>query len=114
MVRDDKDHKRCAPVLELRRERRVVPAPVLVELDHLLGRELGRAAFPALLDTIVAGEFDIEDLVMSDYERAAELMRIYADLRSASSTPRCWRWWSGWESRSWPLSTTATSMARQL
>jgi predicted nucleic acid-binding protein len=81
MVRDDKDHKRCAPVLELRRERRVVPAPVLVELDHLLGRELGRAAFPALLDTIVAGEFDIEDLVMSDYERAAELMRIYADLK---------------------------------
>jgi predicted nucleic acid-binding protein len=81
MVRDDKDHERCAPVLELRRERRLVPAPVLVELDHLLGRELGDAAFPALLDSIVAGEFDIEDLVTSDYERAAELMRTYADLK---------------------------------
>ena len=58
-----------------------MPAPVLVEFDHLFARDLGNAAFPALLDSIAAGEFDIEDLVMSDYERAAELMRTYADLK---------------------------------
>lgn len=80
MVADDADHERCVPLLQPQPERRVVPAPVLVELDHLLGRELGADAFPSLLDTIRAGELDVEDLTASDYERAAELMRTYADL----------------------------------
>lgn len=80
MVADDADHERCVPLLQPQPERRVVPAPVLVELDHLLGRELGANAFPSLLDTIRAGELDIEDLTASDYERAADLMRTYADL----------------------------------
>lgn len=80
MVADDADHERCAPLLQPRPERRVVPAPVLVELDHLLTRELGPDAFPKLLDTIKAGELDVEDLTPSDYDRTAELMRTYADL----------------------------------
>ncbi len=80
MVADDADHERCAPLLQSGPERRVVAAPVLVELDHLLSRELGADAFPALLDTIKAGELDVEDLTSSDYERIADLMRIYADL----------------------------------
>ncbi|MEX0971863.1 MAG: PIN domain-containing protein [Solirubrobacterales bacterium] len=80
MVTDDADHERCAPLLQPRPERRVIPAPVLVELDHLLSRELGADAFPKLLDTIKAGELDVKDLTASDYERASELMRTYADL----------------------------------
>jgi predicted nucleic acid-binding protein len=80
MVADDADHERCASLLQSNPERRIVPAPVLVELDHLLNRELGAAAFPALLDTIKAGELDVEDLTSADYERAAELMRTYSDL----------------------------------
>jgi hypothetical protein len=66
MVSDDADHKRCAPLLQPRPERRVLPAPVLVELDYMLTRELGADAFPKLLDTIEAGELDIEDLTASD------------------------------------------------
>jgi uncharacterized protein len=80
MVADDADHERCAPLFQPRPDRRVLPAPVLVELDHLLGRELGADAFPALLDTIKAGELDVEDLTASDYERVGELMQTYADL----------------------------------
>jgi predicted nucleic acid-binding protein len=80
MVADDADHESCSPLLQSRPERRVVPTPILVELDHLLSRELGADAFPALLDTIKAGELDVEDLTSADYERAAELMRTYADL----------------------------------
>lgn len=80
MVADDADHERCAPLLQPRPERRVVPAPVLVELDYMLTRELGADAFPKLLDTIKAGELGVEDLTADDYERAAELMRTYADL----------------------------------
>ena len=80
MVADDADHERCAPLLRPGSERRVLAAPVLVELDHMLGRELGSDAFPALLGTIKAGELDVEDLTASDYERVTELMRTYADL----------------------------------
>ena len=46
----------------------------------MLGRELGAEAFPALLDAIKAGELALEDLTPADYDRAAELMRTYADL----------------------------------
>jgi predicted nucleic acid-binding protein len=80
MVSDDADHERCAPLLKPGSERRVLPAPVLVELDYMLERELGSAAFPALLDTTRAGELDVEDLIEPDYERVADLMRTYADL----------------------------------
>jgi len=80
MVSDDAGYERCAPLLKAGSERRVLPAPVLVELDYTLERELGSEAFPALLDTIRAGELDVEDLIESDYERTAELMRTYADL----------------------------------
>jgi predicted nucleic acid-binding protein len=80
MVADDADHERCEPLLQSFGQRRVVPAPVLVELDHMLGRELGADAFPALLDAIKAGELDVEDLTAADYERTTELMRTYADL----------------------------------
>lgn len=80
MVSDDADHERCTPLLKAGSERRVIPAPVLVELDYMLERELGSEAFPALLNTIQAGELDVEDLIATDYERAADLMRTYADL----------------------------------
>jgi uncharacterized protein len=80
MVADDADHERCASLVRSSSERRLVPAPVLVELDHLLSRELGATAFPALLDAIKARELDVEDLTASDYERVGELMRTYADL----------------------------------
>lgn len=80
MVADDADHERCAPLLHPSPERRIVPAPVLVELDHLLSRELGADSFPKLLDTIKVGELAVEDLTASDYERVAALMRTYADL----------------------------------
>lgn len=80
MVADDADHERCAPLLQPRPERRVVPAPVLTELDYMLARELGAEAFPKVLDAIKAGELAVEDLTTSDYDRAAELMRTYTDL----------------------------------
>jgi predicted nucleic acid-binding protein len=80
MVADDADHERCAPLLQPRPERRVVPAPVLTELDYMLARELGAEAFPKVLDAIKADELAVEDLTESDYDRAAELMRTYTDL----------------------------------
>jgi predicted nucleic acid-binding protein len=77
----DQHHEICAQLFQLPRERRVVAAPVLVELDHLLARQVGPAAFPALLKAVHHGELDIIDLGESDYVRVRELMRTYADLR---------------------------------
>jgi predicted nucleic acid-binding protein len=63
------------------REPRVVPAPVLVELDYMASRALGCEAFPVILDQIHTGAFEVEGLTESDYARIAELLRTYADLR---------------------------------
>lgn len=81
MDADDQQHQRCAALFESRTERRVVPAPVLVELDYLLTRELGAAQFAAVLDTIARGELEVEHLTPADHARAAALMRTYEDLR---------------------------------
>jgi hypothetical protein len=77
----DRDHLACAELLGSTGQRRVVAAPVLVELDHLLGRHLGPDAFPRLLDSIARGELDVIALTDPDHVRACELMSTYADLR---------------------------------
>ena len=77
----DQDHRACAQLFRLPRERRVTVAPVLVELDHLLTRQVGPDALPALLETVRGGELDVIDLGAQDYARVQELMRTYADLR---------------------------------
>ncbi|MGH2846133.1 MAG: type II toxin-antitoxin system VapC family toxin [Thermoleophilaceae bacterium] len=76
----DHDHQACAKLLADARERRIIPAPVLVEADHFLTRYLGPDAFVALLADIRRGAFDVENLVRADYERVSELLRTYADL----------------------------------
>jgi uncharacterized protein len=60
---------------------RIVPAPVLVEFDHLAARSMGRGAVDALLDEIEQGTYVVEDLLPSDYRRVPELLAAYADLR---------------------------------
>ena len=73
----DADHARCAALLRDERERRIVPSPVLVELDHFVPT----AAFGAFLDDVRRGAFVVEDLRERDYPRIAELLDEYADLR---------------------------------
>jgi predicted nucleic acid-binding protein len=60
---------------------RIVPAPVLAELDYMVSRAFGPDAFPAVLDQVREGVLAVENLTDRDYERTAELMRTYADLR---------------------------------
>ena len=47
----------------------------------MASRELGSDAFPAILDQIRTGAFEVEDLTEGDYARVKELLRTYADLR---------------------------------
>jgi predicted nucleic acid-binding protein len=67
----DEQHSVCAELLGRVREPRIVPAPVLVELDYMVSRELGPEAFPAILDQVRA----------EDSARMADRLRTYADLR---------------------------------
>jgi len=79
--RSDEAHSACAALIEGSQERRVIPSPVLVEVDHFLGRFAGEQAFIAVLDQVRRGAFQVEDLTASDYERAVDLLRTYADLK---------------------------------
>lgn len=76
----DKHHRRCAALLTDARESRIVPAPVLPEVDWLCSRS-SSARFIPVLDQVESGAFVIEELQPADYTRIGELLRTYADLR---------------------------------
>jgi hypothetical protein len=79
--RDDPDHAPCARLLAEVRGVRVVPAPVLVEFDYFAARELDRRAVTTMIEEIRHGNYRVEDLTDSDYQRVGELLATYADLR---------------------------------
>lgn len=59
-------------------ERRIVPSPVLVEVDYFLDGFAG--TFLTVLEQVRSGAFVVEDLITEDYERADEVLRTYTDL----------------------------------
>ena len=79
--RSDADHEVCADLLRSSHEQLVVPAPVVVELDWLVGNRLGADPFLAFLEDLTEGALAIVDLVRADYVRVRELLTQYADLK---------------------------------
>jgi hypothetical protein len=77
---DDGDHGPCTSLLTGAREQRVVPAPVLAEVDWLCGRR-HRDAFTLILNQIETGALVVEELLPEDYRRVGTLLANYADLR---------------------------------
>ena len=77
--RDDPDHARCEQLIQSATEPRIVPAPVLVELDDWCRSKLSVADFLAFLDDVLAGAFRVEALTLRDHERAGSLEAQYAD-----------------------------------
>jgi uncharacterized protein len=63
------------------REARVIPAPVLVELDYFLTREFGPEPMARLLGDVRAGAFEIEGLTSMDYARVTAIMAAHRDMR---------------------------------
>ena len=76
----DSAHRIAAPLLAKLRRRAVVPTPVLVEVDHLLGERLGGYAAKTFLRTIAAGTHEVAYLTPGLLRRAVELDNQYADL----------------------------------
>ncbi|HEY4811503.1 MAG TPA: PIN domain-containing protein [Solirubrobacteraceae bacterium] len=77
----DEDHETCAPLLEQSREDRIVPAPVLVELEYFLSRTNQTDTFVRFLEDCRREAFVLEPLKPVDYARVGEILTTYADLR---------------------------------
>jgi len=76
----DQDHVACARLLETTDEQVLVPAPVVVELDWLVGERLGPDAFLSFLADSLDGLLEVVDLQTQDYLRVRELLDRYRDL----------------------------------
>lgn len=60
-------------------ERRVIPAPVLVEVDDWIHARLQPSVLVGLLDDVNDGAFSVEALVPADHKRVRDLVERYAD-----------------------------------
>lgn len=76
----DRSHAACAHLLRGSRDRAVIPAATLPEIDYLLALRVGGHAFLELLAEIRIGVWRVEELATEDYGRVLELCRTYADL----------------------------------
>lgn len=77
--RSDADHAACRKLIDEADELRVIPAPVLVELDYWIHHRLHQGVLVALLDDLIAGAYHVEHLQPDDYRRIRELCDRYAD-----------------------------------
>lgn len=77
--RHDADHSACRELIESAREKLVIPAPVLVEVDCWIHERLHPGVLVALLADIIDGAYEVTDLDPDGYRRVAELCDRYAD-----------------------------------
>jgi hypothetical protein len=78
--RDDDWHRRARALFEKEQGALIVPAPVIPEVDHLLGNRLGAAAQLSLYEGLSGGHYFVADLPKEKYQRVAELNRQFANL----------------------------------
>ena len=74
----DPDHERCAQLLTTSSEPRIVPVCVLVEVEYLL--RPWPEAFPALVEDVTAGVFELLQLPARSLARAGAMIERYSDL----------------------------------
>jgi len=78
---DEDHHARCKSLLENSREELIIPAPVLVELDHMIRARLSPTVMIRVLDDIIAGAYRVLDLEPGEIFRVRELCSRYEDSR---------------------------------
>jgi predicted nucleic acid-binding protein len=77
---DDPEHDRCLALLE-GGDDRLVPSPILAEVDYWLSKLGGLRAWADFTADISGGAYRLIHPSEADLIRAAELELIYADLR---------------------------------
>jgi predicted nucleic acid-binding protein len=78
--RRDASHERLRAAIEAARDRIIVPAPTLAEIDYLLRARLGNAALLSFLKDIQEGAFAVESVSLADLRRCAALITKYNNL----------------------------------
>ena len=78
--RSDGWHARARGVITKHAHGLVVPAPVITEVDHLLGHRIGARARHAFYEGLVGGHYTVADLPQDAYARVAELNQRFAEL----------------------------------
>jgi hypothetical protein len=78
--RDDRWHQPASAWLEDLSELLIVSVTALPEVAYLLHTRLGPGAELALVQSLAAGELEIEDLRRQDLARCCEVMRRYPEI----------------------------------
>ncbi|MGH9370460.1 MAG: type II toxin-antitoxin system VapC family toxin [Vicinamibacterales bacterium] len=79
--RSDNWHVRARALIEGEHRGLILPAPVIPEVDHLLGQRLGVRSQLTFYAGVVEGYYLVADLPRDGYVRVAELNRQFNDLR---------------------------------
>lgn len=79
--RRDAWHDRTVKLLRQEPGQLIVPAPVIPEVDHLLGERLGADAQRTFYRGLVEGFYFIADLPQEGYRRVLDLNRQFSDLK---------------------------------
>jgi predicted nucleic acid-binding protein len=77
--RDEPDHDAVSRILADPNEALVVSPYVVAELDYLVATRLGVSAELAMLKELAGGAWDLATLDAADLERAATVIKRYAD-----------------------------------
>jgi predicted nucleic acid-binding protein len=78
--RSDTWHPRARAIVRAEAGSLILPAPVVPEIDHLLGYRLGAKARHVFYRGLVDGDFDVADLAQDQYGRVVELDRRFGGL----------------------------------
>lgn len=78
--RSDTWHARALRVMQAEDGGLVLPAPVIPEVDHLLGVRLGAKSRQTFYAGIIEGSYVVVDLPSAAYRRVAALERQFDDL----------------------------------
>ncbi len=78
--RSDGWHARARALLQGKERGLILPAPVIPEVDHLLGHRLGAAARHAFYEGITEGHYLVADLPRQAYPRVAAINQQFQDL----------------------------------
>jgi hypothetical protein len=78
--RSDRWHARARKLIQGERRGLLLPAPIIPEVDHLLGHRLGAASRPAFYQGIIDGHYLVADLPRAAYPRVADINQQFEDL----------------------------------
>ena len=78
--RSDDWHVRARTLLRAEARGLIVPAPVIPEIDHLLGARLGDRSRLMFYSGIISGHYLVADLPRQAYGRVADINKQFADL----------------------------------